>query len=281
VTRLAAVAALIALPLAAALGADGATDPLVATVYPAPRPVGVMVTSGGWAYCEQLRALARRTGYTLLCGRYAKDGYTGRGLRARRQLDWGDPGYLASLARRARALHGKVGGRLLLVGVSYSGFGVATLAAHHPELRPDRLIVIDAYLDLVARRRRLPDRHETAREIDRVTGGSTAELRRRSASAVDLARLLRRGTRFSVIWSISEHERRFFNGATCARDASAATLARLAAELGRPVPAWVTNTRHGVNLWRHGRAIVRGRMPGRQVTFRPDGRVQAGSVCPG
>jgi hypothetical protein len=281
VTRLAAVAALIAFPLAAALGADGATDPLVATVYPAPRPVGVMVTSGGWAYCEQLRALARRTGYTLLCGRYAKDGYTGRGLRARRQLDWGDPGYLASLASRARALHGKVGGRLLLVGVSYSGFGVATLAAHHPELGPDRLIVIDAYLDLVARRRRLPDRHETAREIDRVTGGSTAELRRRSASAVDLARLLRRGTRLSVIWSISEHERRFFHGATCARDASAATLARLAAELGRPVPAWVTDTRHGVNLWRHGRAIVRSRMPGRQVTFRPDGRIPAGSVCPG
>ena len=280
-TRLAAVAASIALALVAAVGADGAPDPLVATAYPAPRPQGVMVTSGGWAYCEQLRPLARRTHYTLLCGRYAKDGYTGRGLRARRRLDWGDPGYLSSLARRAQALHREVGGRLLLVGVSCSGFGVATLAAHHPELRPDRLIVIDSYLDLVARRRRLPDRHVTAREIDRETGGSNNELRWRSASAADLARLLRGGTRLTVVWSISEHERRFFNGATCARDASAATLARLAHDLDRPVPAWVTNTRHGVNLWRNGRAIVGGRMPGRQVTFRPDGRIPAGSICRG
>jgi pimeloyl-ACP methyl ester carboxylesterase len=279
VTRLTAVAALIA--LAGALGAGGAMDPLVATVYPAPRPLGVMVTSGGWAYCEQLRPLARRTSYTLLCGRYAKDGYTGHGLRAKRQLDWGDPGYLASLARRARALHRQIGGRLLLVGVSYSGFGVAALAARHPELRPDRLIVIDSYLDLVARRRRLPDRHQTAREIGRATGGSTAELRRRSVGPSGLARVLRSGTRLTVVWTISDEERRFFNGATCARDASAETLARLARLLHRPVPAWVTNTRHGVNLWRHGRAIVRGRIPGRQVTFRPDGRIPAGSVCPG
>jgi hypothetical protein len=276
-----AAAALAAVALVLALGAEGAADPLVATVYPAPRPLGLMVTSGGWAYCEQLRPLARRTRYTLLCGRYAKDGYTGRRLRGRRQLDWGDPGYLASLASRARALHVKIGGRLLLVGVSYSGFGVAALAAHHPELHPDRLIVIDSYLDLAARRRRLPDGHETAREIDRATGGSAAELRRRSVPAAGLARLLRNGTRLTVVWSTSEHERRFFNGATCARDASAATLAQLAVLLGRPVPAWVTHTRHGVNLWRNGRAIVRGRMPGRRVAFRPDGKIPPGSVCPG
>ena len=58
----------------------------------------------------------------------------------------------------------------MLIGVSYSGFGVATLATHHPELRPDRLVVIDSYLDLVARRRLLPDGHETAREIDSEAG---------------------------------------------------------------------------------------------------------------
>jgi pimeloyl-ACP methyl ester carboxylesterase len=281
VIRSVAAVALATVALVLASGAGGAADPLVATVYPAPRPLGVMVTSGGWAYCEQLRALARRTSYTLLCGRYAKDGYTGLGLREKRQLDWGDPAYLARLAASARALHEAVGGRLLLVGVSYSGFGVATLAAHHPELRPDRLIVIDAYLDLAARRRRLPDRHETAREIDRETGGLAGELRRRSASAAGLARLVRAGTRLTVVSSVSEHERRFFNGATCARDASAETLAQLARSLGRPVPAWVTNTRHGVNLWRHGRAIVGGRPPGRQVTFRPDGVIPPGSVCRG
>lgn len=278
--RSTAAVALAALAVGAA-GAAGATDPLAATVYPVPRPLGVMVTSGGWAYCEQVRPLARRTRYTLLCGRYAKDGYTGRGLRERRQLDWGDRAYLTSLARRAEALHSTVGGRLLLVGVSYSGYGVAALAAQHPELRPDRLIVIDSYLDLVARRQQLPDRHETAREIDRATGGSAAELRRRSVPVAGLARLTRSGTRLTVVWSISEHERRFFNGATCARDASAATLARLAVLLGRPVPAWVTSTRHGVNLWRHGSAIVAGRPPGRQVTFRPDGAIPPGSVCPG
>ena len=115
-----------------------------------------MVTSGGWAYCEQVRALARRTGYTLLCGRYANDGYTGPGLRAERHLDWGNPAYLDSLARKVRAAHRRVGGELVLIGVSYSGFGVATLASHHPELQPDRLIAIDTYLELVPRRAALP-----------------------------------------------------------------------------------------------------------------------------
>lgn len=44
-------------------------DPLVTTVYPAAEPKGLMVTSGGWAYCEEIRALSRRSRYTLLCGR--------------------------------------------------------------------------------------------------------------------------------------------------------------------------------------------------------------------
>ena len=59
-----------------------------------------MATTGGWAYCEQVRALARNTGYTLLCGRFVKDGYLGYGLRSQRHLDWGDPRYLASLAAK-------------------------------------------------------------------------------------------------------------------------------------------------------------------------------------
>src|SRR5436190_3831928 len=150
-----------------------------------------MVTTGGWAYCEQLRRLARRTRYTLLCGRYAKDGYLGPGLRSQRHLDWGNPAYLASFARAIARTHARVGGRLVLAGVSYSGFGVATLASHHPELRPDRLIVIDSYLDLVARRAAARSAHGTAAEVDAATGGSRASLESQSVSVPGLAELVR------------------------------------------------------------------------------------------
>jgi hypothetical protein len=253
--------------------------PAVTTVYPAQKPRGLMVTSGGWAYCQQVRRLARRTHYTLLCGRYWKDGYLGRNLRSRRQLDWGNPRYLADLASRARALHSRVGGELLLLGVSYSGFGVATLATHHPELRPDRVIVIDSYFDLVARRRHAWPSSPTAREIDRETGGSRAALRRRSASVRDLARLTRRGTRLTVIWTVSEYEERLFRGTTCDETASAGTLLRLARTLRRPISGWVTRAKHGRNLWNHGVAIVRGKNPGKKVVFRPRGPLPEGAVC--
>jgi hypothetical protein len=257
----------------------GAVAPAVMTVYPIAQPRGLMVTSGGWAYCQQVRRLARRTKYTLLCGRYWKDGYVGRDLRSRRQLDWGNPRYLDSLATKARTLHARVRGELLLLGVSYSGFGVATLATHHPDLRPDRLIVVDSYFDLVARREHARTASSTALEIDRETGGSTDALRRRSARIGDLARLVRRGTRLTVIWTISDYEKRLFNGATCDETASAGTLARLADVLKRPVPGWVTRARHGRNLWNHGVAIVRGRNPGVKVVFRPGERIPTRSVC--
>lgn len=256
------------------------SPPLVATIHPAQDPVGLMVTSGGWAYCEQLRPVARRTRYTLLCGRYELDGYLGPGLRSKRRLDWGNPAYLARLAGSAEALHRRIGGKLVLIGVSYSGFGVATLATHHPELRPARLIVIDSYFDLAARRSLLPGAHETAREIDGEVGTSPTELRRRSASPAGLARLVRSGTDLVAVWSVSEDERRRFNGATCGLGASAATLARVARLLGRPVLAWVTRRRHGGNLWRHGASIVRGsRPPGTRMTFSRDGRIPDGSYC--
>ena len=187
-----------------------------------------MVTTGGWAYCEQVRPVARATRYTLLCGRYCKDGYLGPGLRSRRRLDWGDPAYLTDLAAKIRAASTiEVGGKLVLIGVSYSGFGVATLASHHPELRPDRLIVIDSYLDLVAREAPAltgtrPPRKSTQRPVER---------RRASPPLVGvdgLARLVRSGTELTTVWSVSEDERRFFAGATCDRNADAATLSRLA-----------------------------------------------------
>jgi len=238
-----------------------------------------MVTSGGWPYCQQVRTLARRTRHSLLCGRFAADGYTGPGLRAARHLDWGNAQYLAELAAAVRDEHRRTGGRLLFIGVSYSGFGVATLVSHHPGLRPDRLIVVDSYFDLVNRRHVLPPRHLTAREIDLETGGSPAELRRRSASASGLAAAVRAGTRLTAVWTVSEHERRFFNGATCGPGAMAATLQALARILRRPVAAWVTRERHGRNLWQHGRAIVAGRNPGRRVVFRPGGGIPRSAVC--
>jgi hypothetical protein len=285
--RLVAAASLAWLAFAGGAAAIPAQSPpsaaakgrAVTTLYPIPDSRGLMVTTGGWAYCEQIRPIARATRYALLCGRYVEDGYLGPGLRSRRRLDWGDAAYLADLAAKARRLHDRIGGKLILIGVSYSGFGVATLASHHPELRPDRLVVVDSYLDLVARRSRLPDWHATAREIDTETGGSTASLRRRSVRVDGLARLVRQGTVLTAVWSVSEEERTFFAGATCDRDANAATLARLARALGRPVPARVTVTRHGHTLWHHGAAIVEGRVPGKLFLFEPDGVVPPGAVC--
>ena len=249
----------------------------MATFYPVAHANGLMVTSAGWPYCVQLRPLARNTGYSLLCGRFWKDGYTGYGLQRRRHLDWGNPAYLTAYAKAIRAEHARVGGKLVLLGVSASGFAVATLAAHHPEIRPDRLIVIDSYLDLVARRRAAE--YQTAKEIDEETGGTEAELRARSVPAAGLATLARRGTELAFMWSVSAGERLEFNGATCNRDAYAATLARLAQALHRPVRAWVTHTKHAHDLWNHGQAILAGRYPGRLVVFKPDGRIPAGSTC--
>ena len=142
-----------------------------------------MATSGGWAYCLQLQALARRSGYTLVCGRYAADGYTGYGLRSERRLDWGDPAYLAGLAARIAAVHAQVGGELVLAGVSYSGFGVATLASHHPELRPDRLIVIDSFLDLVARRAAAGSSCDRRRDRRRAPAARRRRSRRRASAS--------------------------------------------------------------------------------------------------
>jgi pimeloyl-ACP methyl ester carboxylesterase len=208
-----------------------------------------------------------------------KDGYLGYGLRSQRHLDWGNPGYLASLAAKVQAEHRRVGGELMLIGVSYSGFAVANLASHHPEIRPDRLIVIDSYLDLVARRAALPDWQVTARDIDAETGGSLAALQAGNVSVPGLARLVRGGTELDVVWSVSPGERREFNGATCNRGADSDVLSHLADVLQRPVAGWVTMARHGHDLWDHGRALVRGQMPGRQVMFQPGGAVPLGAAC--
>ena len=272
------VLALLVLALASGgVAGAGANRPAVTTLYPVAHPKGLMVASAGWPYCVQLRPLARNTGYDLLCGRFWKDGYTGYGLRSQRHLDWGNPAYLAAYAKTIQAVHAKIGGKLVLIGVSASGFAVATLAGHHPEIRPDRLIVIDSYLDLFARRRVAVN--QTAQEIDEETGGSDAELKARSVPVSGLATLFRHGTELAFIWSVSADERIEFNGATCNRGAYAATLARLAQTLHRPVRAWVTHTKHAHDLWNHGQAIIAARYPGRMVVFKPDGRIPPGSTC--
>jgi len=255
----------------------GAQDAIV-SVYPAQNPRGVMATSGGWAYCLQVQKLARRSSLTLVCGQYSRDGYTGYGLRSKRLLDWGDPGYLATLAGRIAAVHKSVGGELILLGVSYSGFGVATLASHHPELRPDRLIVVDSYLDLVARRA-VAGSGGTGAEIDAATGGAPEALRAQSVSVAGLAQLVRTGTKVTVVWSTSPDEAREFQGATCNQGASAGVLAQLATAVGRPVAAWVTEARHGHDLWDNGPSLLAGDPPGRKVLFTPAGGVPPGSTC--
>jgi pimeloyl-ACP methyl ester carboxylesterase len=237
-----------------------------------------MVTTGGWLYCANTQTLARAAGYTLLCGRYVKDGFTWYNLRARRHLDWGNPTYLNQFAAEIKAVHRRVGGPLVFVGVSYSGYGMAALASHHPELRPDRLIVVDSYLDLVARRRHAGPR-PIGREIDLETGGSLAALKSRSVDLTGLAKLVRRGTKLTVIWSISAAENHFFHGATCARDVDAEPLARLARLLHAPVDGWVTEGEHGHDLWDNAPAILSGHNPGREVQFGPGGAVPPGSSC--
>jgi pimeloyl-ACP methyl ester carboxylesterase len=172
-----------------------------------------------------------------------------------------------------------VGGKLVLIGVSYSGFGVATFASHHPEIHPTRVIVIDSFLDLAARRQALPPTHETAKEIDAETGGSAAALQQRTVSVDGLAQLVRAGTQLTVIWSISADEQKEFAGATCNQTANAGVLEQLATTLGEPVSGWVTESRHGYDLWDRGRAIVAGKIPGREVVFQPNAPIPAGSTC--
>lgn len=261
--------------------AAGVNSPAaIVTTYEASSPRGVLVTSGGWTYCGQARPIAQRLHYALVCGRYARDGYNGLGLRAKRWLDWGNPSYLDELAAAVAKVHHRVGGPLVLAGVSYSGYGVAVLAARHPELRPARVVVVDSYLDLVARRSRLPSNHETAREIDRETGGTKVALAGRSPSVSGLAKLVRSGTKLEVVWSVSAAERREFRGATCDATANAGRLAALADALRQPVAAWVTQNRHGVTFWRYGTRLVDGTaVVGTRVVFRPDGRIPAGSTC--
>ena len=184
--------------------------------------------------------------------------------------------------------------KLVLVGVSYSGFGDAELVATHPELRPAALIVVDSYLDLPARYRALRPTHETKAEIERAMGGTLdarpQEYASRSPSAhLDgLARAIRNGMKLVDVWSTSPREEREFRGATCSRLANAQWLAELASLLGAPVTGYVTQLPHAHALWDRGQGLLAlaGIRPtsrplaARAVSFSPHAaELPAGSYC--
>jgi hypothetical protein len=267
------------------------------TVAPGARvsPHPLLLTVGGPIYCMQLRHLARYLAASLLCTDYGLDGYERPGERAGRLEDWGDPAYDAAVARlpaRIEARGVKVS-KLIVVGVSYSGFANAELVASQPQLHPAALIMIDSYLDLAARFGALPPNHPTRAEILRAVGGTPdqvpASYAQRSPShrLGRLAAEIRSGMRFIDIWSTAASEVHEFRGATCSMDANAGWLAQLASIAGRPVAGYVTQLPHAHALWNHGRSVLRlaglahdaAPLPARRVLFRPGATPPAGSYC--
>jgi hypothetical protein len=183
--------------------------------------------------------------------------------------------------------------KLVLVGVSYSGFDNAELVATHPELRPAALVIVDSYLDLPARYAALPAHHPTRAEIESVIGG-TASVRRDAYEARSpshhldgLARAMHNGMKLIDVWSVSAGEQREFRGATCSRLAHAQWLSRLAVVLRRPVTGYVTQMRHAHALWDRGQgllALARLRatnrpLHARRVVFAPGAPLPKGSFC--
>ena len=282
--------------------ADGSTAPsplMRVELHLAPgartTPHMLLLTLGGPIYCQQLANLARNEHASLACTDYGPNRYEAVGGRAGRREDWGDPRYLALVAQlpaRLRA-EGIEISKLVLVGVSYSGFANAELVATHPEIHADALVVVDSYLDLAARFDALPLHHETRTEMESVLGGTPATqpaaYRSRSPShhLPGLAEAIDHGTRVVVVWSTSPGERREFNGATCSRLANALWLARLATILGRPVTAYVTQLPHAHALWDRGEGLLAlagvattsRPLLAQPFTFRPGAEPPPGSYC--
>jgi pimeloyl-ACP methyl ester carboxylesterase len=259
------------------------------------RPHILFLTLGGQTYCGQIYNLQRYVNGSLACTDYGPNRYLGTGQRAGRREDWGDPAYLAAVAKvpaQLRAQGVKIS-KLVLVGVSYTGYANAELVATHPELRPAALVVVDSYLDLPARYAALPSYHETKKEMEAVLGGTLQQVPQRYADRspshhlAGLATAIRSGMSFVDVWSTTASEKREFRGATCSRLANAQWLAELARLLGRPVTGYVTQMRHAHALWNRGHGLLElagiahadKHVPARRVVFRPDGGVPAGSFC--
>jgi pimeloyl-ACP methyl ester carboxylesterase len=255
----------------------------------------LFLTLGGRTYCGQIYNLQRYVNGSLACTDYGPNRYLGPGERAGRKEDWGDPAYLAAVAKvpaQLRAQGVRIS-KLVLVGVSYTGYANTELVATHPELRPAALVVVDSYLDLPARYEALPSYHETKKEMESVLGGTLQQVpqhyadRSPSHHLAGLATAIRSGMSFVDVWSTTASEKREFRGATCSRLANAKWLAELARLLGRPVTGYVTQMRHAHALWNRGHGLLElagiahadKQVPARRVLFRPDGGVPAGSFC--
>ena len=131
------------------------------------RPHLLLMTLGGPIYCGQIKKLAAQLSASRLCTDYSANQQRSGATRAGRMQDWGDPRYLSYVAGLPAQLRkeGVKISKLVLIGVSYSGYAVAQLVATHPELRPDALIVLDSYLDLTARFHATREGRPTRREI--------------------------------------------------------------------------------------------------------------------
>ena len=268
-------------------------------LFPAPgarvSPHPLLLTVGGPIYCMQRRHLARYLDASLLCTDYGPNRYERPGQREGRLEDWGNPAYDAAVARlpaRIEARGVKVS-KLIVAGVSYSGFANAELVATQPRLHPSALIMIDSYLDLAARFAALPLNHPTRAEIMRALGGTPAQVpasytqRSPSHHLAGLAAQIRSGMRFIDVWSVAPSEAHEFRGATCSVDANARWLSQLATIAGHPVSGYVTQLQHAHALWNHGRGVLRlagigrlsPRLPARRVVFQPGGTTPSGSYC--
>jgi hypothetical protein len=258
-------------------------------------PHPLLLTVGGPIYCMQLHHLAHYLNASLLCTDYGPNRYERPGQRDGRLEDWGDPAYDAAVARlpaRIEARGVRVS-KLIVVGVSYSGFANAELVATQPRLHPAALVMIDSYLDLAARFAALPLNHPTRAEIIRAVGGTPEQVpaayaqRSPSHHLGALATKIRRGMRFVDVWSVAPSEAHEFHGATCSEDANARWLGQLATIAGHPVAGYVSKLQHARALWSHGRSVLRlagiGRvapqMPARRVRFRPGVPAPADSYC--
>jgi hypothetical protein len=266
---------------------------VVAGATKTPHPL--LMTLGGPIYCVQLADVARLLDASLACSDYIQNGYEMPGERGKRREDWGDPSYLASVARLPRELRqdGVKISMLLLVGVSYSGYANAELVASHPELQPNALIVIDSYLDLAARYRATPKRHPTRKEMQSVIGGTLNErphayaARSPSHHLDGLAAAIRNGMTFIDVWSVNPAERRELRGATCSAAANAEWLRDLSGLLDRPTVAYVTHLRHAHALWNRAPAVLalagigtpKHRLAARRFTFADGVPLPRGSYC--
>lgn len=255
----------------------------------------LILTLGGPVYCGQVAALARYLDASLVCPDYGRDGERSAASRGKRVEDWGDPQYLAAVARLPDQLRreGVRVSELVLVGASYAGYAAAELAATHPELHPSALIIVDSFLDLPERFRALLPGQPTRAEMIRVLGGTLTQrprayvARSPSEHLEGLAAAIRSGMRFVDVWSVAPSQAREFNGAMCSMRSNAFWLRQLAHILHRPVAGYVTGLRHAFALWDWWRQLLAlaglaptaGSFPATDVLFRGGRPLPDASYC--